>query len=93
MSNVSRVALIRERLSNAFHPTLLEVLDESDQHIGHAGHGGGGRHFAIVIAAESLNSMSRVAAHRAIYALFTDLMPDTIHALRITVRSVDQPLA
>lgn len=86
MNNSSRVALIRERLTNAFHPTLLDVLDESDQHMGHAGHGGGGRHFAIVIAAESLSSLSRVEAHRAIYGLFTDLMPDTIHALRITVR-------
>lgn len=87
MNNPSpRVLLIRERLMKAFHPTFLEVLDESDQHIGHAGHGGGGRHFAVIISAEALSPLTRVQAHRAIYALFTDLMPDTIHALRITVR-------
>lgn len=77
--------LIKIRLEQAFAPTHLEVIDESDQHIGHAGHQGGGRHFAIVISAVSLKGLSRVEAHRKIYALFTDVMPDRIHALRIKV--------
>lgn len=83
MNGTEKVALITERLQKAFSPTHLEVLDESGAHLGHAGHQGGGRHFAIIIAAESLKALSRVAAHRQIYSLFTDLMPDEIHALRI----------
>jgi BolA protein len=79
----TRVELITERLQQAFSPSYLEVLDESDQHIGHAGHQGGGRHFAIIITADSLAGISRLEAHRKIYALFTDLMPDQIHALKI----------
>lgn len=82
-----RAKIITDRLVEAFHPTHLEVIDESDQHIGHAGHQGGGRHFAIVIAAPCLASDSRVVAHRKIYALFADMMPEQIHALRITVQS------
>lgn len=82
----ARVELLRERLISAFSPSYLEVLDESDQHIGHAGHQGGGRHFAIIISAVSLNQLSRVEAHRKIYALFADMMPDPIHALRIEVK-------
>lgn len=84
MSN-DRRKLIFDRLELAFHPTHLEVIDESDQHVGHAGHQGGGRHFAIVIAAECFKSDSRVAAHRKIYDLFSDLIPEKIHALRIKI--------
>ncbi len=74
---------IFDQLQNAFSPTFLEVIDESDKHIGHAGHQGGGRHFAVRIESAELNALSRVEAHRKIYALFTDLMPAAIHAMRI----------
>jgi BolA protein len=85
MSSVNKTELIRLRLESAFSPTFLEVLDESDQHLGHAGHGGGGRHFAVTISAEYFRGKSRVASHQAVYALFNDLMPHEIHALRIKI--------
>ena len=77
--------LIFTRLQNAFAPAHLEVIDESDQHIGHAGHQGGGRHFAIRIAASCFQNKSRLGAHREIYALFSDMIPDEIHALKIQI--------
>jgi BolA protein len=82
----NKLNTIKERLQQAFSPVALEVIDESDQHVGHAGHQGGGRHFAIVIAAHCLDDLPRVEAHQQIYALFDDMMPDQIHALKITVR-------
>lgn len=81
----NRLELIRYRLQSAFSPSHLEVIDESDKHMGHAGHQGGERHFAIVIAAERLNNLPRLEAHRAIYTLFTDLIPEQIHALKIKI--------
>lgn len=83
---MNRSTLIKERLQQAFSPTELEVIDESDLHIGHAGHQGGGRHFAIMISAPILAKLSRVEAHQQIYALFKDMMPHEIHALRIKVK-------
>ena len=83
--NQERVNLIHERLLKAFSPTHLEVIDESDAHVGHAGHQGGGRHFAIIIAAPQFEQMTKVQAHREIYALFKDMMPEKIHALKIKV--------
>lgn len=85
MDTAEKIALMTERLQNAFSPTHLEVLDESGAHVGHAGHQGGGRHFAIIISAADLFSLSRVDAHRKIYALFPDLIPQEIHALRIVI--------
>lgn len=85
MINTERQTIIRERIVKALAPSYLEVIDESDQHVGHAGHQGGGRHFAVIISAEKLSTLSRVEAHRQIYALFEDMMPEMIHALRITI--------
>lgn len=85
MTKQNRASIIQARLERAFSPTYLEVIDESDKHIGHAGHQGGGRHFAIVISAEAFHNVSRIEAHRKIYALFTDMIPEQIHALRIVV--------
>lgn len=86
MTSATRLETIKARVIAAFSPDYLEVLDESDQHIGHAGHGGGGRHFAVIISAPCLKSVPRVEAHRKIYSLFADMIPDQIHALRIVLR-------
>ena len=81
-----RMTVIRHRIEQAFSSIqYLEILDESDQHKGHAGYGEGSRHFAIIIASTDLFSFSRVAAHQKIYALFHDMMPTPIHALRIKI--------
>ena len=89
MVNEDRIKLLRTRLQQTFSPTFLEVIDESDQHIGHAGHQGGGRHFAIKITAPCFNALTRIEAHRRIYQLFDDLIPHTIHALKIAIIKED----
>ena len=85
MTKHNRLEIIKLRLQEAFSPTHLEVKDESDQHVGHAGHQGGGRHFAIVISTAEFAELTRIEAHRRIYALFNDMMPDQIHALKIKI--------
>lgn len=85
-SSLPRVVLITERLNKALNPSFLEVEDESDQHHGHAGFHEGGSHFKVEIASPMLARLSRVEAHRRIYAALTDLMPHEIHALRIIIR-------
>ncbi len=86
MQASERLEIIKSRITSAFAPDYLDVLDESAQHLDHAGYGDGSRHFAVVISAASLKSLSRIEAHRKIYALFADMMPDQIHALRIVLR-------
>lgn len=85
MIKANNALLIEDRLQRHFQPSHLKVIDDSEAHRGHAGYGQGGRHFTVVIAADMLKSKSKVAAHREIYAVLADLMPEQIHALSIKI--------
>lgn len=80
-----RLKLIETRLQTAFSPRKLAVIDDSEKHRGHVGSQGGAGHYRIIISADCFVTLSRVTAHREIYALFTDLIPHEIHALQIKI--------
>ncbi len=77
---------IRIRLEQAFRPTLLEVVDDSERHRGHAGYREGGEsHFNVKIRAAAFEGQSRIARHRAVHeALGPDLV-GRIHALSLDI--------
>ncbi len=77
---------IHSRLTKAFTPDELKVVDESERHRGHAGYQEGGEsHFRVTIKAPAFAEMSRIARHRAIHeALGPDLV-GRIHALALDV--------
>jgi BolA protein len=57
--------IITEKLSTAFTPQSVEVVDESHQHAGHAGHRPGGEtHFRVYIVADAFKGKSRLERHR-----------------------------
>jgi len=77
---------MRQRLESAFHPSRLEVMDESEQHRGHGGwREGGGTHWRIRIAAPALGPLSRIERHRAIHAALGPELIGRIHALALEV--------
>lgn len=74
---------ITGRLTAAFAPDRLEVVNESHRHAGHAGDDGSGEsHFRIVIRAAGLAPLSRIDRHRAIHRALGDLT-QRIHALAL----------
>lgn len=77
---------ITDRLTTAFQPDTLEVVDDSESHRGHGGwREGGETHFNVLIRADAFGPMSRIARHRAIHtALGADLV-GRIHALALDV--------
>lgn len=76
---------IEERLTAAFHPSVLEVVNESHRHAGHAGDDGSGEsHFHITIRAEALAAMTRVPRHRAVQKALGDLNR-RIHAISLDI--------
>jgi len=77
---------ITEKLTEAFHPTRLEVVDESENHRGHGGWREGGQtHFKVIIASGDFATLSRIARHRAIHAALTPDLVSRIHALSLEV--------
>ncbi len=87
MTQVDRKQLIYRKLTETLSPTKLDVIDESDQHIGHAQAGGAG-HFRVVIQSAELAELPRVKAHQKIYQALADLMGSEIHALAIELLPV-----
>lgn len=76
---------MEKALKEAFNPSALEVVDDSDSHIGHAGHDGRGEsHFNVMIRAEAFAGMNRVARHRAVHKALGGLV-ERIHALALDI--------
>jgi BolA protein len=82
-------ALIRERLA-ALEPEVVEIYDESGEHIGHAGAQSGGGHYQLTIVSRQFQGKSRVARHRMVYAALDGLMRSRIHALAITAWTAEE---
>lgn len=91
MSPEERLHWIEATLRKAFNPVFLEVLDDSAKHVGHPGSRGGAGHYTILIKADGLQPLSRIEAHRTIYSVLDELIPDDIHALSIKILQGDYP--
>ena len=76
--------IITEKLTGAFAPSSLRVVDESHQHEGHAGHRPGGQtHFRVHIVADAFRGKSRLDRHRMINDALAAEIKGGVHALAI----------
>lgn len=80
---------IKEKLTQAFNPSHLEVIDESAKHAGHAGarahaeeHGSAESHFHVVIKSDKLSDLGRLGRHRAVMEVLAVEMKE-IHAFSL----------
>jgi BolA protein len=79
---------IAEKLTAAFAPSALEVIDESERHHGHAGwREGGETHFRVKIVSETFAGKSRVDRHRLVNAALADELDAGVHALAISAKA------
>jgi BolA family transcriptional regulator, general stress-responsive regulator len=76
--------LIIRKLTEAFRPDSLRVVDESHRHEGHAGHRPGGEsHFRVYIVARAFAGKSRIERHRLVNSALSAELAGGIHALAI----------
>jgi len=76
--------LITEKLTKAFAPESLSVVDESHLHAGHAGaRPGGETHYRVYIVSDAFRGKSRVDRHRMINATLASELSGSVHALAI----------
>lgn len=81
---------IRRKLTEAFAPVELQVIDDSEAHRGHSGYReGGNTHFNVTIRAKAFNGLSRVAAQRLVYAALKEEFDSGLHALALTVSGTE----
>ncbi|MCB1563787.1 MAG: BolA family transcriptional regulator [Alphaproteobacteria bacterium] len=71
-------AVIEEGLPSS----CVDIVNESDRHIGHAGHDGTGEsHFKLEVVCNEFEGLSRVQRQRVIYSLVEQLFDENLHAL------------
>ena len=79
---------ITQKLTDAFAPAELEVIDESHKHAGHAGaRPEGETHFKVVIVAGAFDGASLVERHRLVNQALAEELADRVHALSISAKA------
>lgn len=79
--------ILYQKLSSAFQPLHLEVIDQSAAHHGHQESGAvGSSHFKIILVSKSFEGKSPLERHRMVYACLADEIPQ-IHAVQLDLRS------
>jgi len=86
---VNVVKNMEERLAT-LQPESLEIVDESEQHIGHEGARGGGGHYQLLIVSPRFSGMQIQQRHRLIYQALGPMMRTEIHALAIRAYAPDE---
>ena len=84
--------IITRKLTEAFAPESLRVVDESHRHEGHAGHRPGGEtHFRLYIVSETFRGKTRLERHRLINATLAAELAGGVHALAIHAAAPGEP--
>lgn len=85
------VDILTRKLTEAFTPRSLNVVDESHQHEGHAGARPGGQtHFRVYIVSEAFKGKTRIDRHRMINQVLADDLAAGVHALAIHATAPDE---
>ncbi|HET7211696.1 MAG TPA: BolA family protein [Methyloceanibacter sp.] len=75
---------IRDKLTEAFAPEALEIVNDSHRHAGHAGSPGTGTsHFTIKVVSAAFAGKSRLERHRMVNDVLAQELAGKIHALAI----------
>lgn len=84
---------IEEKLSKAFQPDSLAVIDESHLHAGHAGHRPDGEsHFRVHMVSSAFAGKSRVERHRMINEVLAEELAGRVHALALHPAAPGEPV-
>ena len=82
---------IRNKLTEAFAPQALEVVNDSHRHAGHAGSPGTGEsHFTIKVVSAAFAGKSRLERHRMVNQALAAELAGKIHALAVTALAPDE---
>jgi len=79
---------ITQKLTAAFAPIALEVIDESHHHQGHGGwREGGETHFRVKLVSAAFAGKSRVDRHRMVNQVLDAELKGRVHALAMETKA------
>lgn len=96
----SKQDVMQTKLTAAFAPQRLEIINESHLHAGHHHHdsdhhaafdGSGETHFRVRIVSDAFTGLSRVQRHRAINEVLKDELNNGVHALALEPSAPGEP--
>lgn len=81
---------IRRKLTAAFAPLALDVVDESHRHAGHAGAtrndgSQGETHFHVRLVSGAFAGVGRVERQRRVYGVLAEELKGPVHALSLSL--------
>lgn len=77
------IDVMHQRLSK-LHPVLLNIIDDSADHIGHGAKGG---HYTVIIESPDFIGKATLQRHKMVYAALEGLIGQEIHAIQINARA------
>lgn len=79
---------IHQILTKGLNPIEIQVVDKSHLHVGHAGaRPDGESHFMVRVVSPSFAGLNRVARHRMVNDLLSELLKERVHALSLQLFS------
>ncbi len=82
---------IEEKLTKAFRPESLKVVDELHLHAGHAGaRPGGETHFRVALVSSAFIGKSRIERHRMVNLALSEELSGPVHALAVTANAPEE---
>ena len=83
---MNRKQRIDKILSNKFSDFLLEIIDNSNLHIGHNDFTGNDEtHIKIILTKKNKSTINRLMIHRLINSLLEDEFNNGLHSLEIKI--------
>lgn len=85
---MSVAEIITTKLKEAFEPSELELIDESERHRGHSGwREGGETHFRLRMTSARFAGEGRVARQRAVNRVLAEELAGPVHALAMELKA------
>jgi BolA family transcriptional regulator, general stress-responsive regulator len=81
---------ITAKLTAAFQPSRMEIVDDSARHHGHAGEnpdGAGETHFNVALESAAFAGKSRLERQRLVYDVLADELKERVHALALKLNA------
>ncbi len=82
---------MQRKLTEAFAPIRLTIVDDSHRHAGHAGANPDGEsHFSVEIVSQQFTGKGRIDRQRAVHRVLAEELAGRVHALALKTLSPDE---